>query len=565
MNATAKVRLKKVYGVVLTGMVLAVAAFIFVIPVLRLLQTSVVSDGALTLDAYRYILNRPATWRATLNSVFISVTSTFGALIVGTMLAWLVAYTDLRFVGCIRFLAFLPFILPSYGIALAWRLFLSPNGAIAGLFAMLPGSPSPPGMYGYGGIIFMHITTTFPPVFLLMTAALQRVPRDIEWAARASGLGNARVFFKINLPVLAPAFVSAGAIAFLSIIDNFGIPAILGLPAGIRVLPTYIYEQIAGMGRSAFARGAALSVLLIALSLAVPLMQKLLVRAPAAMDAVRPEHGVRVSLRGARTPVSLILLVLLASLSVVPVFSMAGISLKQAMGLPLSAENFTFENFAFVLFENVKSRRAIVNSLSMAFVCTVLCMIIGTFLAVKLADGRSRWPRIVEAMIQIPYSVPGIVLSLCMILFWMQPLPGWFPNVYGTYKILLIVYITRFLFVQTKAGYSAIAGFDRHLQEAARACGSSPLSGWLKVILPLLIPGILSGAVMVFVGVLTELTLSSLLWSSGSETIGTVILSYEQAGTLKYSSAMSSIVCILVIVLFFLSRLPGIVQSRTRG
>jgi iron(III) transport system permease protein len=539
------------------------AAFVFVLPVLRLLWTSLHSGGGFSLEAYRDILGRPATWKASGNSLYIGLASTLGAMVLGLGLSWLVAYTDIRFTKAIWFLTFLPYILPSYSIALAWRLFCSPNGAVAALVYRLPGAPAMPSMYSYGGIIFVHIVSAFSPVFLLMSAALQRVPQDMEWAARAAGVKSLSIFWRINVPLIAPSFISAAFLTFLSVIDNFGIPAILGIPAGIQVLPTYIYEQIAGLGSSVFSRAAVLSLILIAMSFLGFAAQKLLLRKPWTLEAVRPEKTVRVSLGKARTPLSVLIVFLLLFLSVIPVFSMTGTALKKAMGLPFQAGNITLNNFVFVLLTNAKSRRAMANSLGLAAFTAAVCMILGTALAVGLAKRKSRWPAIIEAMIQIPYSIPGIVLSLCMILFWLQPLPGVFPGVYGTVKILFIVYLTRFLVVQSKASFSAIAGFDPGLEDAVRSSGCSPLWGWVRIILPLLLPGIISGAVMVFTGVLTELTLSSLIWSAGAETIGTTILNFEQAGTLKYSSALSSAVCVLVILLFVLSRLPGSDKTKT--
>jgi iron(III) transport system permease protein len=539
------------------------AAFVFVLPVLRLLWTSLYFNGGFSAEAYRDILGRPATWKAAGNSLSIGLAATSGAMALGLGLSWLTVYTDIRFTKAIWFLSFLPYILPSYSIALAWRLFCSPNGAAAALVRRLPGAPLMPSMYSYGGIIFVHIISAFSPVFLLMSAALQRVPQDMEWAARAAGAKSFSIFWRVNVPLIAPSFISAAFLTFLSVIDNFGIPAILGIPAGIQVLPTYIYEQIAGLGSSVFSRAAVLSLILIAMSFLAFGAQKILIRKPWDLEAVRPEKTVRVSLGKARTPLSVLIVFLLLFISVIPVFSMTGTALKKAMGLPFQAGNITLDNFAFVLQSNAKSRRAMVNSLGLAAFTTAVCIVLGTVLAVGLAKRKSRWPVIIEAMIQVPYSIPGIVLSLCMILFWLQPLPGIFPGVYGTVKILFIVYFTRFLVVQSKASFSAVAGFDPGLEDAARSSGSSPLWGWVRIILPLLLPGIISGAVMVFIGVLTELTLSSLLWSAGSETIGATVLNFEQAGTLKYSSALSSVVCILVILLFVFSRLPGSGKTKT--
>jgi iron(III) transport system permease protein len=190
-------------------------------------------------------------------------------------------------------------------------------------------------------------------------------------------------------------------------------------------------------------------------------------------------------------------------------------------------------------------------------------MIFGTILGAAVARGRSRIPKLIEAMVQIPYSIPGIVLSLCMIMFWMQPLPGVFPRFYGTYKILLIVYITRFFVVQSKASYAALASFDHNLWDSARVSGASILACWKRIVLPIAWPEILSGATMVFIGIFTELTLSSLLWSVGSETIGSVILDLEQSGATQYSSALSTVVCVIVTALFLISKLPS--SGRLQG
>jgi iron(III) transport system permease protein len=133
------------------------AAFVFVMPVVRLLWTSVSSGGKFDPGAYPDVLGRAATWKAAGNTLYIGVVSTLGALALGIGLSWLVVYTDIRFTGAIWFLSFLPYILPSYSIALAWRLFCSPNGIMAAVISRLPGSPAMPVMYSYGGIIFVRV------------------------------------------------------------------------------------------------------------------------------------------------------------------------------------------------------------------------------------------------------------------------------------------------------------------------------------------------------------------------------------------------------------------------
>jgi len=157
-----------------------------------------------------------------------------------------------------------------------------------------------------------------------------------------------------------------------------------------------------------------------------------------------------------------------------------------------------------------------------------------------------------EMIIGIPYALPGTVLALAMIFAWMEPIPGWNPGIYGSIMILLIAYVTRFLILQVRGSITAFMQVDSSIEEAARVSGSNGFFKWKKVLLPLIIPGVISGALLVFLTALTELTVSSLLWSSGTETIGLVIFNFEQAGYSTYSTAFSCIVVLFILLAFFM-------------
>jgi iron(III) transport system permease protein len=131
---------------------------------------------------------------------------------------------------------------------------------------------------------------------------------------------------------------------------------------------------------------------------------------------------------------------------------------------------------------------------------------------------------------------------------WIQPIPGWQPGIYGTIWILLIAYITRFTILQVRGSAAAFSQLDPSMEEAAQMSGAGIWVKWRKILLPLLLPGVLGGSLLVFLTALTELTVSSLLWSSGSETIGVVIFSYEQAGFSTYSTAFSSMIVLAIIL-----------------
>ena len=131
---------------------------------------------------------------------------------------------------------------------------------------------------------------------------------------------------------------------------------------------------------------------------------------------------------------------------------------------------------------------------------------------------------------------------------WLQPIPSWQPGIYGAIWILLIAYVTRFTVLQVRGSAAAFSQLDPTMEEAAQVSGAGMWVKWRKILLPLLLPGITGGAILVFLTSLTELTVSSLLWSSGAETIGVVIFSYEQGGFSTYSTAFSSMIVLAIIL-----------------
>ena len=156
--------------------------------------------------------------------------------------------------------------------------------------------------------------------------------------------------------------------------------------------------------------------------------------------------------------------------------------------------------------------------------------------------------RITEVIVTIPYALPGTVFALSIILMWLQPIPGWQPGIYGTIWILFIAYVTRFTVLQVRGSAAAFSQLDPSMEEAAQVSGAGLCVKWRKILLPLLLPGVIGGALLVFLTALTELTVSSFLWSSGSETIGVVIFSYEQGGFSTYSTAFSSMIVLAIIL-----------------
>ena len=209
----------------------------------------------------------------------------------------------------------------------------------------------------------------------------------------------------------------------------------------------------------------------------------------------------------------------------------------------------TFQNFAQMLqIQNVA--RAFKNSLFLSvtssLVITIVTMIIA-YISIRGGVRGVKGVKFMQMTVVLPYAVPGVIIALSMILAFSQPIAG--VRLYNTIWILLIAYIARFM----NLGYNNISGaisqVDTSLEEAARISGASQLRAFKDVMLPLLKSSLISSFFLVVAPTISELSLSSLLWSVGNETIGTIVFSAKEEGRILLTAAIAIILIILVVVI----------------
>lgn len=375
----------------------------------------------------------------------------------------------------------------------------------------------------------------------------------MELAARASGAGRWRSFTHILIPMALPGIASGTFIAFLGSLDNFGIPAFLGIPGNITVLSTYIYQQVIGFGTSSFNYAAVLSVVLGIIAVMGLLIQWFLLRKSKRIQTTQIDMEPRYHLGRKKYIVEFIISLFFLVTSIFPLLSMASSSFLNAYGLSFTPENLSFDNFEYVLTSS-STYDAIMNSLKFAGITAGIGLFIGTFIAYIRVRKGGNMIKTVETAVTIPYALPGTVLALAMIFTWINPIPGidWNPGIYGSAMIMYIAYFTRFLLLQVRGSITAFQQVDIEMEEAAQVNGSKAIVKWRKILIPLIIPGVLSGTILVFLTALTELTVSALLYSSTSETIGVSILSFQQSGYSLFANAFSTLIVVTIIVVYLI-------------
>lgn len=346
----------------------------------------------------------------------------------------------------------------------------------------------------------------------------------------------------------ASAISGGGVLAFLADIDNFAVPAFLGISSNIPVLSTYIYEKVISFGPGSFEYGAVLSVVLSVIALSGTLLAARLGKAVGEEESHHAENEARIILkRPIRHGVEWMVLVFLLSISVIPFCYMAVSALLKTFTFSLRMEDMTWDNYRFVL-TNDGVREAAWNSLCMAGMGTLLCLLLGTWVAYHVVRRGNRMAIFVEQMAGMTYSVPGIVLALALIFYWSQPLPGLHTGLYGSYTILILGYVTRYMVVQIKNSAAAMQSMSRSAEEAAMVAGSSVFHMWIRIIIPQLAWPALSGSFFIFLSAFTELTMSSVMASTDTKTIGLTIFNLQQAGDYSLAAAVSSFILVVMMI-----------------
>lgn len=542
------------------GVAVLLAALI-VLPLLRIAQQALLADGHWRLAAAWARLIAPDTLQATVNSLVVSLGGTVVAVLFGTAYALLIGLTDARGKRPLVFLLLLPLMIPPQITAMSWAQLLGPGSALlksVGL-APAPGSSNP--LYSPVGIALLLGLQQTPLVFLALRPGVSSLPRDLIEAAQSAGAGAVWRLRTVLLPVLMPGILAGAALSFVSCLDNFGIPALLGAPVGYTVLSTLIYQKLSGFGLSVLSDVAQLSLLAAALALLGLGAQGLLQRRwQGHLGGASSPY--RVALGRWRTPLEWAAWGVLGTVLIAPALALLATSVVSVYGLALTPATITPAHYQSLMADGMV-RAAFTNSVWLAGWAAALTAAIALPVGYLVVWDRGRVTNWLAALADLPFALPGAVIAVAAILMLLPPLPGLHISLYGTLWIILYAYLLRFLTLAIKPVVAGLSRLDPALNDAARSCGAGLFMRLRTIVWPLAAPLLLGGALLVFLMALNELTVSALLWSSGSETLGVLIYNFEEGGSTGASAALS--VLTIAVVLALLGMLQALSRRLPQG
>lgn len=538
------------------------SVFVFITIVYPLLQVSVRSfivDGAASLANYEQVFGLRRNYVAIWNSIWVSVLATILAAAIGVVSAFLVQRSDIPAKNLFRALLVLPFAIPPLFAAIGWVQLAGPVGLLSQAWRWLFDSATVPwDVYTPWGIIFVLAVTKYPFVFITVAGALQRMDPSLEEAARSAGVGTWRIMRDITLPLVRPAIYGGALLAFVSAIDNFGIPAVLGMRVNFYVLTTRIYEALTVPNMPL---ATAMSMLLVGLAL---VSMASLRYAEGAGDKYAVVSGKSVTpnmvrLGRWRPLVTAGLVLLVIVIVALPLLALALTSFLRYWGADLSWANLTVEHYTAVL-QTAAARRGIVNSVLLgAAAATILVAATAmiSYLTIKAKYRAAHWLDVAGIT---PFALPGSVIGVSMILAWSNPPVG--PTLYGTIWILLVAYIMRYMAFGLQTTRATLHQIHGSLEEAAMTAGANRLRVLKDITLPLLRPGMVAGWVLIFISAFNELTVSVLIWTSGSETIGVWIFLMADSGHTERAAGLALLTFPVILVLYLLMQWLSRLEER---
>ena len=530
------------------GFIFIILFFAVLYPILFIFKASFIhpETGALSLKSYQTFFHYPFYLRCLRNSLFVSTLGTLFALILGVPFAFFLARYRVPGKNLLKTLGTLPLILPTFIGAEAWLMLLGRNGLFAKLLGPL--GIEVPSIYGWQGIVLVFTLQFFPFIFLMVSAAINAVDRSLEEAATNLGAGRLRVFFTVTLPVITPAILSGALVVFYLCIENFGVPILIG--EDFRVLSVQAYNEfISEMGGNPSMAGA-LSMVLLAITLGLTLLQKYWVeRKSYAMTSLNPLEVKQ--LRSLPTALIWLFCTGLVFVALFPFVVVMVSSITKTSGPVMYWGQFSLENFTRAV---AIAPRPILNSFFLATTATLIGIVFGVVVSYLLVRRRGAVSYLLDILVMLPLAIAGTVQGIALAATYNKGI----IVLTGTWMILVLAYFIRKAPYSIKTTSALLQQIDGSIEEASINLGVPPVRSFLKVIIPIMLPGIVAGGIIMWVTTLAELSSTIVLYYGPWATMTVEVFQRISSGDFGPASAYATILIVSVLIpLFILNRVSG--------
>jgi iron(III) transport system permease protein len=477
--------------------------------------------------------------------------------------AWLIERTDMPLRNLAWSLILIPMAIPGVLFALGWALLLAPKtGSMnvmlrsgLALFGIEP-AEGPLNIYSLGGLIFLDGLRGVTTIFLMVVGSFRMMDPSLEEAARVSKAGGAGTFFQVTLPVLLPAVLTAGMYEFVSSMESFEAPLAVGLPAGIFVLSTLIYFTVRLQAPVDYGLGAVYGVTYMIMLLFLLWGYRRAVRYTERYSTITGKgFRPRVTSLGRWRYPALAMFLVYFTLTVVAPFAILLWAALLPSYKPPSLEALSLlslGNFAQV-FSLPRFYAVVWNTALLIVIAATATMLLAFFVSWIIVRTKIHGRAILDGLLFLPHSIPGIVVALAMIMAYLTA-PLSYLGIYGTLWIMAMGLIVSYIAFGTRLMNSSIVQIQKELEEAAYVCGATSMRTLLAITLPLLFPAFAAGWIWVSVHALRAFSIPLMLASRKNEVISVLLWQYWSDGEISLAATLGVLIMVALVPLTLLMR-----------
>jgi iron(III) transport system permease protein len=544
----------------LTYLLILIVGSLTLCPVVMLVLGSfsegLTAFGSFTLDKYVQAYTDPAFFEVIANTIVFVLGSSTLATGLALFLAYLNNRTDIPFKFLFQIISIIPMMIPHLLFSVSWALLLNPSNGIMNLVLKQAFSldSAPFNIYSLAGMILVEGLLELPIAYLIIAPAMGSFDVTLEESSRVFGAGTWLTLRRVTLPVLRPAILAAFILGVVRSLASFAVPSVLGMPGRVYVLATYLYEMIAKGFAPDYGKAAAVGMSVLAASVFLIIVYRALTSESENYVTIS-SRGFRpavVELKKARMPLFFVVGFLSMVLIVLPVAVLFYASLVPYSMVP-SARAFSLMSWKhwIEVLEDPISLLSLKNSLFLGVAGASLGVMLSIFVAYVIVKVRSTASGILESLSYLSFSFPGIVIGIGFMWFFVQ------TPLYATLWALLIGYIAIYMPYGIRPLSSAFVQIHSHLEESSRVCGASPLTTMRRIMVPLLVPGIVSAWILMATMFVRELTLSVVLSRPGTDVLAVQILRFAEDGLWGKLSALGIMMILVSTSLVIVATLVG--------
>ena len=532
------------FWTIVTIGILAVFALFLTYPLISLFVDGFLEEGtgAFTMANFTKFFGKKFYYRSLLNSLKLTVCVTICSLLIGVPLAYIMSFFKIRGKGVIEILIIISMMSPNFIGAYSWILLLGRSGVVTQFLSNTFGIQMP-SIYGFGGMLLVFTLKLYPFIYMYVSGALKKVDVAVCEAAESLGCNAIRKVFTVVMPLVTPTAIASALLVFMNCMADFGTPALIG--EGYDVLPTKIYIEFVGESGGSAYFASAMASLMVVITAVLFLLQKWYVNKKSfTMSAMRPIQPTRA--KGAKNVIMHVFTYLLVILSVVPHLVIIWTSLRKTE-VQYFVDGYSFESYTKI-FDTALS--SIQNTYLYCIIALAIIIVLGMLIAYLSVRKKSMLTSAIDTIAMFPYIIPGSVLGITLLLAFNGK--GDPMVLSGTAAIMIISLVIRRLAYTLRSSSAILYQISPSVEEAAISLGDSPLKAFVKVTAKLMLPGVISGAILSWITLINELSSSVMLYTANTRTMSVAIYNEVIRASYGTAAALATILTLTTVLSLFL-------------